>query len=148
MIALYRGRSWISRLIRWRTWSPYSHAAWLCRDGTVIEAWPGGVQWVSGLLTQHKERTVVEVYEIVGLTEEQRTRIETFLVDQIGKPYDYLAILGFMLRKPLQKPSRWFCSELIFSACQSAGVNLLARIPPWKVSPDMLALSPQLVLRG
>lgn len=145
MIALYKGRSWISRIIRWRTWSPYSHAAWLCRDGTVIEAWPGGVQWVSGLLAQHKEQTTVEVYEIVGLTEEQRTRIETFLVAQIGKPYDYLAILGFMLRKPLQEPSRWFCSELVFSACQSAGVNLLARIPSWKVSPDLLALSPILV---
>jgi uncharacterized protein YycO len=106
------------------------------------------VQRVAGLLTQHKEKTVVEVYEIVGLTDEQRARIETFLVAQIGKPYDYLAILGFMFRKPLQKPSRWFCSELVFAACQAAGIKLLARIPPWKVSPDLLAISPLLLVKN
>jgi hypothetical protein len=32
MIALYRGISAASRLIRFANWSPYSHAAWVCSD--------------------------------------------------------------------------------------------------------------------
>ena len=148
MIALYKGTSFISRIIRWRTWSDYSHAVWVCRDGTVIEAWVGGVRRVPGLLSQHREKTVVELYAIAGLNEEQRDRIETFLVAQLGKPYDYAAILGFALRKDTQNPAKWFCSELIFAACLFAGIYLLARIPPWKVSPDLLALSPLLIFGG
>ena len=144
MIALYKGTSFISRIIRWRTWSDYSHAAWVCRDGTVIEAWVGGVRRVPGLLSQHKEDTTIELYEVAGLTEDQRDRIEAFLAAQIGKPYDYTAILGFALRKDTQNPAKWFCSELVFAGCQSAAINLLARIPPWKVSPDLLVLSPLL----
>lgn len=38
-IALYQGKSAISRLIRWQTRSQYSHAAFLLDDGSVIEAW-------------------------------------------------------------------------------------------------------------
>ena len=43
MIALYKGTSALSRIIRWRTWSDYTHAAWVFQDGSVIEEWKGGV---------------------------------------------------------------------------------------------------------
>jgi len=38
MIALYRGKSWVSWAIRKQTRGPYSHAAWLCSDGSVYES--------------------------------------------------------------------------------------------------------------
>jgi hypothetical protein len=38
-IALYQGKSLISRAIRWQTRSQYSHAAFLLDDGSLIEAW-------------------------------------------------------------------------------------------------------------
>lgn len=46
-IALYQGKSFISRLIRWQTRSRYSHAAFLLDNGNVIEAWTPCVREIS-----------------------------------------------------------------------------------------------------
>ena len=143
MIALYKGTSVLSRLIRWRTWSDYTHAAWLFQDGSVIEAWKGGVTHAPGILSAHAPDTVVHLYAL-NLTIEQRWAVQDFLIAQIGKPYDYAGILGFLTASKTENPNRWFCSELLFAALKQAKVNLLARIPAWKVTPGLLALSPLL----
>ncbi len=148
MIALYKGQSWISRLIQWRTWSDYSHAAWVCDDGSVIEAWvdgfmSGSVRRVENPWARHTPGTDVEFYD-VALTPEQHWAAQEFLMRQVGKPYDFRGIWGFMTRKPEQEQGAWFCSELVFTALQAAGVPLLARIEAFKVSPGLLALSPLL----
>ncbi|HBA86323.1 MAG TPA: hypothetical protein DCZ95_19760 [Verrucomicrobia bacterium] len=140
MIALYKGKSTLSRAIRWRTWSEYSHAAWVLDDGSVIEAWKGGVRHVRNMATQHTPGTDVDLFTL-NLTVAQKWAIQDFLIRQVGKPYDYGAILGFMTRAKSENSEKWFCSELIFAACQSAGVELLKRIPAWKVSPGLLSVS-------
>jgi uncharacterized protein YycO len=142
MIALYKGRSLLSRLIRWRTWSEYSHAAWVCPDGSVIEAWKGGVRHAPGPLVQHEPGTEVDLFEVKGLCVAKAWRVQEFLLRQIGKPYDYAGILGFVLAAKTENPDCWFCSELVFAALKGVGVELLSRVPPWKVSPGMLAVSP------
>ena len=143
MIALYKGTSALSRAIRWRTWSEYSHAAWVCDDGSVIEAWRGGVRHVPSIHAQHTQGTEIDLFA-VEMTTEKKWAVQEFLIRQIGKPYDYGAILGFMTRAKSENPEKWFCSELIFAACQSAGVALLKRIPTWQVSPGLLSISPLL----
>jgi len=143
MIALYKGTSALSRLIRWRTWSDYSHAAWVFPDQSVIEAWKGGVTHAPSILAGHAPDTEVHLFTL-DLTIEQRWAIQDFLIAQIGKPYDYGGILGFLTASKTEHPNRWFCSELLFSALKQAKVCLLARIPAWKVSPGLLALSPLL----
>ena len=145
MLALYKGRSWVSRLIRWFNWSNYSHAAWVCRDGTIIEAWPpGGVQRAVSLFTNHLVDTAVDLYAVPGLTDAQRTRVEEFLVAQLGEPYDFMGVLGFLPRSRMENHAAWFCSELVFAGLQSAGLDLLRNIPACKVYPGLLALSPLL----
>ena len=146
MIALYKGTSALSRLIRWQTWSEYSHAAWVFPDGSVIEAWKGGVRHAPGILTQHTQGTDVDLFTL-ELTVEQRWAIQDFLIAQIGKPYDYAGILGFLAAAKTENPEKWFCSELIFAACKSTRIDLLRRVPSWKVSPGLLAYSP-LLLEG
>ncbi len=143
MIALYKGTSALSRLIRWRTWSDYSHAAWVFPDGSVIEAWKGGVTHAPTILSGHAPDTEVHLF-MLDLTIEQRWAIQDFLIAQIGKPYDYAGIVGFLAAAKTENPDRWFCSELIFAACKKASVDLLKRIPAWKVSPGLLAYSPLL----
>ena len=143
MIALYKGTSALSRLIRWRTWSDYSHAAWVFPDQSVIEAWKGGVTHAPSILAGHAPGTEVHLYTL-DLTIEQRWAIQDFLIAQIGKPYDYAGILGFLTASKTEHPARWFCSELVFSALKQARISVLARIPAWKVSPGLLALSPLL----
>jgi len=149
MIALYRGKSLLSRTIRFFNWSPYSHAAWIDTvENCVIEAWKGRVRKTPDLSRQHSRGTEVDVFIVSGVTEEQSAAIAAFMRSQVGKRYDYRGVFHFLTRRP-ERPrdqERWFCSELVCAAYASAGVHLLARIPAWKVYPGMLAYSPLLQL--
>jgi len=149
MIAGFKGVSWMSRMIRGFNWGDYSHVAWL-DDNTMecIEAWiPGGVRLVKSVNEQHTPGTQVDFF-ITQTTPEQEKQVRAFLEAQVGKAYDYLGILNFVTRRPAGESGveKWFCSELIMAAYQSIGVNLLERIPAWKVSPSMLITSPCLEL--
>ena len=53
---------------------------------------------------------------------EQKIRFRDFLVDQVGKPYDWLAILSFAVRFRMRLRNHWFCSELVQSALEGAGI--------------------------
>lgn len=151
MIAFYKGKSLLSRGIQLRTWSEYSHAAWLFGDESVIEAWTNGVRHVSSLSRAHTPGTVVDVFRVPEIDDatieasNRRQVASAFLLEQLGKPYDFQGIFGFLLRKEEQSPEKWFCSELCFAACKQAGVELLSRVPAWKVDPGLLSLSPRLV---
>ena len=62
-VALYRGTSVISRSIRFRTWSAYSHAALILPDQTVIEALPRGVVHHDNVAEFHNPDTAVEIWQ-------------------------------------------------------------------------------------
>lgn len=144
-IALYQGTSWISKAIRWQTRGQYSHAAIMFDDGSIIEAWhnPGYVREQYSLSDGHTPGIVVDIYK-VETTREQDATIRVFLLEQIGKKYDYRAIARFISRSKRDNPDRWFCSELVFEAFRRAGVHLLERVESHKVHPAMLGYSPLL----
>lgn len=142
MIALYRGVSPASRVIEWVTRGPYSHAAWVCRNGRVIEARFSGVRSVESIDAEHTDGTPVELYEIPGC---DAVAAERFLEQQIGKLYDYRTMFGFFTRTHDDNPWAWICSELVFAAIRAGGVDLLKRVEAWKVSPTMLSYSPVIV---
>lgn len=56
---------------------------------------------------------------------------------QLGKKYDWTALVGFVLRANWAKPSRWFCSELAAAVIQAAGRRLL-REELSRVTPGLL----------
>ena len=150
-IALYQGTSWISRAIRWQTRSLYSHAAFLADDGSVIEAWQPCVRMVSSLSEQHNPGTVVDIFEFIDpLTDEQDQKLWERALEDRGIPYDYVAILRFISRRPEDDRAneKLFCSEQVFSRCQMVGRQLLARTEPWRVPPDWISRSPLLRLAG
>lgn len=144
MIALYQGKSKLSRLIRWWTRTPYSHAAWVCASGEVIEAWDGGVRKVANLSAQHAPGTVVDVFDVEGLTTEKRAEVELFLDSQLGKGYDVLGFLRFLFRGEDDDPDKWFCSELVQAALEQAGIPPLVRVQDHVIAPGFLAWSPRL----
>jgi hypothetical protein len=148
MIALYKGRSLISRAIRCFTWSPYSHAAWIDTTANcVIEAWSGRVRRVADMSNQHTPGTAVDIF-YVDVTREQDSKIAAFMQAQVGKRYDYRGVIHFITRRSenASGQTRWFCSELVHAAYRSAGIELLSRIPDYKVSPGLLSYSPLLRL--
>ena len=149
MIGLYKGTSPISRIIRWRTWSDYSHAAWLEETEPykyeVYEAWQnGGVQHHQDYhSSNHKPGTLIDLFR-VDMTMDQHFRAIGFLKCEIGKKYDFRGVLKFITRTGGQDQGAWFCSELIMAACLWVDCPLLCRVEPWKVDPGMLRLSPKL----
>ena len=58
--------------------------------------------------------------EIVHLpaTAEVEAAFWSFLHDQVGTPYDELAIAGFAFDRDWRNPAAWFCSELIARALE------------------------------
>lgn len=144
MLGFYCGRSLVSRAIRWRTWSKYSHVSWIdSKDMSVYEAWyPEGVRQNPNINFGHTPGTRIDLFSIKGMTDEHRDSLRSWLRTQIGKPYDLWAILGFVLRRELQDEDAWICSELIFRGMQLSGIDLLSRrITPSRVSPELLSTS-------
>lgn len=148
MIGLYKGNSALSRAIQFKTWSPYSHAAWIEEDGSVIEAWQVGGVTKGRYDTRHNNGTIIDIFD-VEMTDDQTGTVREFLRSQIGKPYDWPGIFGFVTRRAESVDAaqrKWFCSELVFAACLFAGVELLSRIPACKVYPGLLCYSPLLAM--
>jgi uncharacterized protein YycO len=144
-ILLYKGRSVLSRLIRFRTWSEYSHAALEIEGDLIVDAWKSGVRKIETPHEGHDPETVIHAYRVPDMTDEERARIREFALSQVGRPYDYRGVLRFLSRRdPRRENRRWFCSELVFASFLRGGIELLARVPAHRVSPGELARSPLL----
>ena len=170
-IAAYRGKSWVSNTIKLLTYSCYSHigllftqdmevhtptgAVHLIQTGNVIEAWKGGVKLSETLGTRHERGTVVDLFKLkTPMTLSQAGKIGSFLVAQLGKPYDYINVARFVpvvrLAIPSPAPSIWtrshvFCSELAVEAFGDAGIQLLERCSAWEIPPRDPPRSPLLM---
>jgi uncharacterized protein YycO len=142
-ILLFKGRGFISRLIRWQTNGHYSHAAIQRPDGRIIEAWhkPAKVRLRSRL----DDWSNVEAYEVEGMTMEQWDKALEWAEAQIGKKYDFGGVFRFLTRRRKDQDEKWFCSELVFHAVKAGGVELLERVKGAQVSPVVLSFSPLLM---
>lgn len=130
-LLLTTGSGFIHWAVRIFTWSQWSHIAVIAGD-TVIESVSGhGVREIP-IQQAIAEATKHSVVEIPIFDE------ETFLWllrSQIGKPYDYAAIFGFMFRRNWQEERKWFCSELpawaaILSGSPVFRIEAMHRITP------------------
>lgn len=74
-------------------------------------------------------------------TLEQRSAWIDFLESQIGKPYDKLAIVGFMIGRNWREEDAWFCSELSAKALEASGIFPHLELTPNKITPGALALA-------
>ena len=150
-LLLYKGKSWVSRLIRWQTRSKYSHAAIFIPEEGVYEAWHiGGVQKNKDWKVLHKKGTIVDVFCPTEFDKENTQKVVEFLESQVGKKYDFRSVFRFLTRQPEHPDDKdkWFCSELASMAFMRAGYCLLKRIEPWAISPALLSYSPRLNLVG
>lgn len=143
-VALFRNQSFVSRAIKFVTRSPYSHAAIILDDGTVIEAKEfHGVRQVNSLTELLNKKSIVDIFDF-DATEDQKQIITNFLLKQVGKKYDYWMVFGFIwhaTRESRKSSGRWFCSELVFAALEKAGILLLNNVEPWMVAPSLISYS-------
>ena len=146
MILAYKGTSiWPSKMIEWMSWSEYSHIAWLCNNGRVIEAWPPKVRVTKNLHDGHTKGTPVDVFSL-NITQKERQAVENFLLSKVDLPYDWESVFRFLPRRQesARSKEKWFCSVLVFMALAQVGIHLLYRVEPYQVTPGMIVHSPLL----
>jgi hypothetical protein len=162
-----------SEIIRGATGSEISHAGIYVGDGLVVEAIGGGVQLTTLASALADDRYAVALRH-PDLSEEQRLIIRDFVGQQIGQSYDFRAIalhglyrlagpvcdsLGGMDRVACNaarwqvafgndSSDRWYCSELIFSAFEAAGLPLTTQPAHTRTPQNLLDLHPPLEYVG
>ena len=153
IIAQYRGKSMLSKLIEWQTRSDWSHSAIIFQkdDGMywLVEAWHrGGVSCCSGdtieevLSANHTPGTKVDLFTI-NVTPTQWLIARRAAFEEVGKPYDFALILKFLSRRPAKENGKWICSELVCHSLAEAGI-MLQHLPCWAMSPELVGISPLL----
>jgi uncharacterized protein YycO len=108
MLVLCTNNSIGARLLRFVMWSKYSHAAIL--DGNVVTDatfWQGGVK-------SHSAQDFFAHYTTYELREidVHEAAAREWLIEQLGKKYDWTALLSWVVRRNWQEEDSWFCSEL------------------------------------
>ena len=133
-----RSRSPISWAIRVFTWSRWSHVA-VVHAGMVIESQaPRGVQFD----TEVSMRSRYSETAAVAFEHPDPGALIDALRSQLGKPYDYRAIVGFLVRRDWTSTRRWFCSELIAWAFAQTGRPLFRDRELARVTPEHLWMLP------
>ena len=164
-LGFYSGTSLISRLIRWQTWSKYSHVSMIIADSDNVKKWIEYEAWhvsdktkwyrpLAGYFQKvpfgknHKKGTKVDLFEVEGITSLQidlcKEQAENFARKKI--PYDYSGVSGFLVRKPYGDNNKLFCSESIVEILKFASIKII-NVESYKTSPGTLSLSPIITYR-
>ncbi len=124
--------SLMGAVIRTATWSRWNHVA-LVTDDEVIEATPFfGVRQIALAEAVGRARETA----LVELPAREPRQIIEAARSQLGKPYDWTAVLGLGLRRDWQDRDAWFCSELIAWSAAEAG-------EPWYRLESLRRVTPQ-----
>lgn len=127
-----------SMLIRWRDWSDYSHVDTILPNGQLLGARGDGVKIRDSYEVSKKLILCIEA------TEEQEKIYYDTLYKQLGKPYDYLGVIGFISNRDWQEDDKWFCSELKMYCLNKAGIKILNFEYLNRITPPDMILSTQL----
>lgn len=141
-LSFVQGRGLGSALIRWKGAGSFSHVDAVRDDGWLVGARfdthgkiPPGVQARPPDYETWKLRVVFEI----PATAEQTAAFWGFINAQMGKPYDWLAIISFAIRRNWRTEDAWFCSELIAAALEYAGIVEKLYAPACKIDPVSLS---------
>jgi len=142
-IAFYKGRHrWVNRLISWWTRGPYSHVEVVvellydaqspqdsaqnlgprpsrCASSSQMD---GGVR-IKTINLSPDHWDLVEV-------DADAQHVRSWFEARKGTKYDYLGVLGFILRIIGHDQKRWFCSEAVAAS--------LGFLEPWRFNPNSL----------
>jgi uncharacterized protein YycO len=132
-------RNPLSWAIRVGSWSRWSHVAIVDGDSVIEAVALKGVTRTSldARLRQDPSWAVSE------LPCNDAAAVIAAAAGQIGKPYDYTAVLGLGLHRDWQQDDSWFCSELAAWSFQEGGSPLFRAHAARRVTPqDLWMLQP------
>lgn len=123
-----------SLLIRAFTWSRWSHCAIIDGDDVIESKIPQGV--IRRPLREFIKNC--SEYKIVTFQVESRDAVIKAANSQLGKPYDYFAVIGMVFRRDWQDKNRWFCSEFVVYALSEGGYTVFRKERLSRVTPEHL----------
>lgn len=128
-----------SKLIRSVTWSQYSHVGFYDRStGNVIDSRMKN----KGVTEYSFEKLKLEYPRIIMRSFPEVPREALAIArSQIGKGYDWTALLGIGLHRDWQEDDKWFCSELVAWVCAQAGNPIINKETYRVVPQDVLEVS-------
>lgn len=161
-ILLFKGKGWLSEIIKWKTGSAYSHAglvAWWGERLMVLEAVGAGVRATPISYNLEKYKGGIDYFRCTeDISDSVRSGMLNFAQKQLGKEYDLGRLFGFFIKlmrnQPLQEtetatvPSTFFCSEYVAEVYEQAGCDLVSTLSSQYTSPDKLANSELLEFVG
>ena len=114
-VAFYCGKgSWVNKIIRWWTKSPYSHAELIMPDN---KTWIGISPFKTSRLDVHENLNYNhEEWETLELqvSQEQLDVISEFFESTRGSRYDWVGmLLSQFLPYHIKRKNKWYCSEWI-----------------------------------
>ena len=133
-LAFCRADSLSSYLIRLATWSPWSHVALVEGDNVIDATLARGV--AVSALSDFEERH--DEIRLIQLSDDFGRQLAKEMASQLGKPYDWRAVVGLELHRDWQDDSSWFCSELVAAAFEWAGHPLFRAETMHRVTPQHL----------
>lgn len=122
-----------SWLIRFFTWSDWSHCGIVLSDGGVLHAtWPEGVH-ITGL---EEWKRKYPHNETVSVDLRCDLSAEAWARKQLGKPYDLSGLFAFGFHRDWQQDDKWFCSECVGSSLANGGLDF--SVPSSRLTPGGL----------
>ena len=133
----------VSWLIRRATFSDYSHVDYVLDAGTSHERLLGAhIEDGVRIRQPNYEKFLTRRRFAVAVPQAAFKTLESFLISQVGKPYDKGAIVNLLVQRDWRASDKWFCSELIAAAFEHAGIPLLnPSVQVWRITPRDLTLS-------
>lgn len=166
-ILLHKGKGlfrsgFVATLVQWVTRSAYSHAtiaAWWNKKLMVMEAIGNGVIADPLSLSLKRYHATVEWYTCKEiLSDEKRLEMIRYAQGELGKGFAVLLAFWFMIKllfigkfsksDRFHREHRYFCSEFVSNVYTRAGLDLKEGRSDRYMSPDDIAQSNLLVLRG
>ena len=132
-VAAHTPVSWLIRLF---TWSRYSHVEVMVDKGWLGASWGGVKIRPYGYYRASSVRAVT-----VEMEDKDYGRMMDWLYNQVGKPYDFMAVIGIVFRRNWRSENKWFCSELVARAFEVGDKPLIRADHVSRVTPAMLDLS-------
>lgn len=133
-----------SKIIAWFGAGNFSHVDVVMPDGQLLGARsdaiggkPPGVQ----IRPAGYDNFALKVQFTLPASQTEVADCYAFLMKQIGKPYDFTAIAGFIAGRDWRQQDSWICSELAAAALEAAHILPALYVPTNKITPDALALA-------
>ncbi|MBI2900017.1 MAG: hypothetical protein HYY17_07515 [Planctomycetes bacterium] len=156
-LLFFRGRGPFSRLIRWMSYSVYSHmgiaARWAGHLLVFQSHIPTGVEVVPARRIVFRYDGQVDWWTVKPEHDGRldRDRLLSAAVGELGKPYSFLGLvaLGFKLlggkiagrRDPVALPEGYFCSQFVSACYREAGLDLAPDVEDSCTSPGAIVRS-------